>query len=147
MRKLNIAAQRVAQDARTRPLAHVAWRQGLSDQRWVRLDLPETSADAARHFEGRILLRAGKPLSVTLELRAQKARQPASGPESGPESGPVSGPVSGQLESRRIDQMNLTRGTHYGENQYFDHPALAAIVRIDAIVAGEVADQVTVESE
>lgn len=124
-RKLNVAAQRLAQDRRTSLLGHAAWRQDLNSRQWVRL---ASKSGDSRQWEARLNLRVGKPLSLSLQVRLAGDEADAGG-------------------TSAVYRLGMTRPTHYSEVQYFDHPAIGALVRVDAVVAGEMADEIAVESD
>lgn len=99
--RLGTAWQRLRNDPATAPLLRLSWRQGLYEQQWIRLDGREAG------FDGRLLLKPGKPLSLSVEADYSGA--------------------SGSFSLRQ------TRSTHFGENQYLDHRGFGLIVRVDAI--------------
>jgi hypothetical protein len=103
-RQLAGAYSRAQASSDLKPLLFTAWKQNLSDQRWVSLK----SADG---ISGRLLLNNGKPLSLKLELQLDEA---------------------GQSTPLRF-RMKQTRPAHFDETLYFDHPAFGAMVRINLV--------------
>lgn len=101
--KLGTAWQRLHDDPATRPLVHLRWRQELYAQQWIRL---EGGVD----FDGRLLLKPGRPLRVSLEATMEPG-------------------------SPHAQQLALTRSTQFGAHLYFDHRAFGVIVRIDPVLA------------
>lgn len=97
---LKTARERLAGARQTAPLLHLAWRQTLSDGRWVQLD---GNADGLT-LSGRTRLQGGRNPELALELVLTDA--------------------AGQRWLLRQQ-----RGIRTGATEYFDHPAVAAIVR------------------
>ena len=108
-RKFTSAYARLAASDQTRPLLFTAWRQALSDQRWVSIK----SRDSNEVF-GRVLLKPGKPLSVRVELSYRG------------ELAAIDGQPPRSVEFR----LRSTRPGHFSETLYFDHPAFGTLVRI-----------------
>jgi hypothetical protein len=112
-RKLDGAYSRLQASSDTKPLLFSAWKQALSDQRWIALE----STGGGEKISGRLLLSNGKPLSLKLELQLDGAQLIAS-------------PANGGAASARF-RMRATRPAHFEETLYFDHPAFGALVRVD----------------
>jgi hypothetical protein len=108
-RQLAGAYSRVQASTDLKPMLYTAWRQNLSDARWVSL----TPADgASEKLSGRVLLTPGKPLGLKLELQLDGAQL---------------------MESTQSASFRLraNRPAHFQETLYFDHPAMGALVRVD----------------
>jgi hypothetical protein len=103
-RQLSGAYSRAQASSDMKPMLFTAWKQNLSDQRWVSLK----STDG---ISGRLLLNNGKPLSLKLELQLDETSQ------------------GKPLRFR----MKQTRPAHFDETLYFDHPAFGALVRINLV--------------
>jgi hypothetical protein len=110
-RQLSGAFARVQASTDLKPLLFTAWRQNLSDARWVALK-PASGGDSEQ-LSGRILLTPGKPLGLKLELQLNGAQ--------------LIGSTAGSARFR----MRANRPAHFEETLYFDHPAFGALVRVD----------------
>ncbi len=110
-RQLSGAYARVQASSDLKPLLFSAWRQNLSDARWVAL----TSANRgdAEQLSGRLMLVPGKPLALKLELQLNGAQ------------------LTGATAAPARFRMRANRPAHFEETLYFDHPALGALVRVD----------------
>ena len=120
-RRLSGAMARIQASSDLKPLLFTAWRQNLSDARWVRLQAVGADADTigAERISGRLLLTPGKPLGLKLELQLDGAQIDAAPSD-----------ATGNVTSRRF-RMRANRPAHFEETLYFDHPALGALVRVD----------------
>jgi hypothetical protein len=107
-RQIAGAYARLQASSDVKPILFTAWKQNLSDQRWVSLK----SDEGSERLSGRLLLSNGKPLGLKLELQLDNALLMES-----------STPVS--------FRMRADRPAHFDETLYFDHPALGALVRIN----------------
>ena len=103
-RQLSGAYSRAQASADMKPILFTAWKQNLSDQRWV-------SLRSSEGLSGRVLLNNGKPLSLKLELQLDEPGNQA--------------PLRFRIRS--------TRPAHFDETLYFDHPAFGALVRINLV--------------
>lgn len=120
-RRLSGAMARIQASSDLKPLLFTAWRQNLSDARWVSLQAVGADADplGAERISGRLLLTPGKPLGLKLELQLDGAQIDG-----------VPNDATGNTASRRF-RMRANRPAHFEETLYFDHPALGALVRVD----------------
>ena len=112
-RRLSGAMARIQASSDLKPLLFTAWRQNLSDARWVSLQ-PVRASTGSERISGRLLLTPGKPLGVKLELQLD-----------GAEINSVAN------DSSRRFRLRANRPAHFEETLYFDHPALGALVRVD----------------
>ncbi len=112
-RRLSGAMARIQASSDLKPLLFTAWRQNLSDARWVSLQ-PVGASTGSERISGRLLLTPGKPLGVKLELQLD-----------GAEINSVAN------DSSRRFRLRANRPAHFEETLYFDHPALGALVRVD----------------
>ena len=112
-RRLSGAMARIQASSDLKPLLFTAWRQNLSDARWVSLQ-PADAATGSERISGRLLLTPGKPLGVKLELQLDGAE--------------INSVAS---DSSRRFRLRANRPAHFEETLYFDHPALGALVRVD----------------
>ncbi|MCU0756786.1 MAG: peptidoglycan binding protein CsiV [Xanthomonadales bacterium] len=97
---LRTAHERLAGAQQTTPLAHLAWRQTLSDSRWVQL----TGEVEGLRLEGRARIQGSRNPEVVVELQL--------------------GDPAGQ---RWI--LRQQRSLRLGATEYLDHPALGVVVR------------------
>lgn len=97
---LKTAKDRLAGASQTTPLVHLAWRQTLSDGRWVQID----GGVEGLTLTGRVRLQGSRSPELALEL--------------------VLSDAGGQRWLLRQQ-----RGIRAGATEYFDHPGVAAIVR------------------
>lgn len=107
--------QRLRLAAQTRPLLHLGWRQGLWDQLPVALDLPAAADGDPPLVTGSVLLRGGRQNVLRLDLEYR--------------------PIE-SLDGRRLERrlrLRAERALGFGQNVYFDHPSLGALVRLDAL--------------
>lgn len=107
--------QRLRLAAQTRPLLHLGWRQGLWDQIPVALELAAAEASDPPFITGSALLRGGRQNVMRLDLDYR--------------------PVE-QIDQRRLERryrLRSERSLGFGQNVYFDHPLLGALVRLDAL--------------
>lgn len=116
-RRLNGAMARIQASSDLKPLLFTAWRQNLSDARWVTL---QASGSDTERVSGRLLLTPGKPLGLKLELQLDGAQIDS-----------VQTNVSGNASANARFRMRANRPAHFEETLYFDHPALGALVRVD----------------
>ncbi len=116
-RRLSGALARIQASSDLKPLLFTAWRQNLSDARWVSLQASGSGAETsgAEKISGRLLLTPGKPLGLKLELQLDGAQLEG---------------VANAASSQRF-RMRANRPAHFEETLYFDHPALGALVRVD----------------
>lgn len=121
-RQLSGAMARIQASSDLKPLLFTAWRQNLSDARWVSLQPRGTEVDqlGAEKITGRLLLTPGKPLGLKLELQLDGAQIDS-----------VQTNVSGNSSASARFRMRANRPAHFEETLYFDHPALGALVRVD----------------
>ena len=117
-RRLSGAMARIQASSDLKPLLFTAWRQNLSDARWVSLQAvgSDTESSSAEKISGRLLLTPGKPLGLKLELQLDGAQ--------------IDG-VATEPSSNPRFRMRANRAAHFEETLYFDHPALGALVRVD----------------
>ncbi len=119
-RRLSGAMARIQASSDLKPLLFTAWRQNLSDARWVNLQSSGSGTETlgAEKISGRLLLTPGKPLGLKLELQLDGAQ--------------IDGVAYDSVNagSRRF-RMRASRPAHFEETLYFDHPALGALVRVD----------------
>ena len=113
-RRLSGAMARIQASSDLKPLLFTAWRQNLSDARWVSLQPSGMGASGSERISGRLLLTPGKPLGVKLELQLDGAE--------------INSVAS---DSSRRFRLRANRPAHFEETLYFDHPALGALVRVD----------------
>jgi hypothetical protein len=108
-RQLAGAYSRLQASSDLKPMLFTAWRQNLSDARWVSLLATDGSSEK---LSGRLLLTPGKPLGLKLELQLDGAQL---------------------MESTQTASFRLraNRPAHFQETLYFDHPAMGALVRVD----------------
>ena len=104
--QLSGAYSRLQASSDVKPLLINGWTQELSETRWISLRQSEPGAEQVM---GRLMLSAGKPLSVKLELQLDDAS------------------MGGNSSFR----LRAERPAHYQETIYFDHPAMGVLVRID----------------
>ena len=117
-RRLSGAMARIQASSDLKPLLFTAWRQNLSDARWVTLQANDANgASDAEKITGRLLLTPGKPLGLKLELQLDGAQ--------------IDGVSAANPASTRRFRMRANRAAHFEETLYFDHPALGALVRVD----------------
>ena len=128
-RRLSGAMARIQASSDLKPLLFTAWRQNLSDARWVSLQASASGTGVetgAEKISGRLLLTPGKPLGLKLELQLDDAQIDVLASDSLNSDGQASNAAS----SRRF-RMRANRPAHFEETLYFDHPALGALVRVD----------------
>lgn len=120
-RQLGGAMTRIQASSDLKPLMFTAWRQNLSDARWVSLRPLGTGAEqiGAEKLSGRLLLTPGKPLGLKLELQLDGAQIEG-----------VLTDVAGNSSTAPSFRMRANRPAHFEETLYFDHPALGALVRV-----------------
>jgi Peptidoglycan-binding protein, CsiV len=108
-RQLAGAYSRLQASSDLKPMLFTAWRQNLSDARWVSL---QPTDGASEKLSGRLLLTPGKPLGLKLELQLDGAQL---------------------MDSTQTASFRLraNRPAHFQETLYFDHPAMGALVRVD----------------
>ena len=121
-RRLSGAMARIQASSDLKPLLFTAWRQNLSDARWVSLQVSGTGAETgsetgSEKISGRLLLTPGKPLGLKLELQLDGAQ--------------LNGVVNDSANAASRFRMRANRPAHFEETLYFDHPALGALVRVD----------------
>ncbi len=118
-RRLSGAMARIQASSDLKPLLFTAWRQNLSDARWVSLQALGSDSESlgAEKISGRLLLTPGKPLGLKLELQLDGAQ--------------IDGVRAGDLSTNPRFRMRASRAAHFEETLYFDHPALGALVRVD----------------
>ena len=117
-RRLSGAMARIQASSDLKPLLFTAWRQNLSDARWVSLQASGTGAETgAEKISGRLLLTPGKPLGLKLELQLDGAQ--------------LNGVANDSVDGASRFRMRANRPAHFEETLYFDHPALGALVRVD----------------
>ncbi len=124
-RRLSGAMARIQASSDLKPLLFTAWRQNLSDARWVSLQSTDAATLGAEKISGRLLLTPGKPLGLKLELQLDGAQINGVADASGPDRAAGNAVYSGRF------RMRANRPAHYEETLYFDHPALGALVRVD----------------
>lgn len=103
--QLSGAYSRLQASSDVKPLLINGWSQALTESRWITLRQTEPGSERVM---GRLMLTAGKPLSVKLELQLDDTQ---------------AGDASFRLRAERP--------AHYQETIYFDHPAMGVLVRID----------------
>ena len=119
-RRLSGAMARIQASSDLKPLLFTAWRQNLSDARWVSLQAFASGTGAetgSEKISGRLLLTPGKPLGLKLELQLDGAQ--------------LNGVVNDSANAASRFRMRANRPAHFEETLYFDHPALGALVRVD----------------
>lgn len=97
---LRTAHERLAGAQQTVPLAHVAWRQTLSDSRWIRVDAQVEGLGV----EGRVRLQGSRNAEAVVELL-------------------LTDPAGQRWLLRQ------QRALRPGIAEYLDHPALGVIIR------------------
>lgn len=97
---LRTAHERLGGAQQTTPLVHLAWRQTLSDSRWVQLD---GSVEGLR-LEGRARIQGNRTPEIQVELQ-----------------------LSDSAGQRWL--LRQQRGLRLATTEYLDHPALGVIVR------------------
>gem|GEM_PF-2907327 len=125
-RRLSGAMARIQASSDLKPLLFTAWRQNLSDARWVSLQPVGGAMSGSEKISGRLLLTPGKPLGLKLELQLDGAQINSVASESlNSES------AAGNAMASRSFRMRASRPAHFEETLYFDHPAIGALVRVD----------------
>ncbi len=117
-RRLGGAMARIQASSDLKPLLFTAWRQNLSDARWVSLQPVGGDNTDSEKLSGRLLLTPGKPLGLKLELQLDGAQINSVATQS-------------SIASSQRFRMRANRPAHFEETLYFDHPAIGALVRVD----------------